>query len=88
MRRFMDRVLRDQVLFATDWPVFPHRRALDEWHDLGLREETLDALLGGNVERLLLAKASVAERMNAPQLPAHQRLRRALGRAPAATVRR
>jgi predicted TIM-barrel fold metal-dependent hydrolase len=53
MLRFMDRVLRDQVLFATDWPVFPHRRALEEWHALGLRPETLDALLHDNARRLL-----------------------------------
>lgn len=53
MRRFMDRVLCDQVLFATDWPVFPHHRALDEWRGLGLRPRTLQALLHGNAERLL-----------------------------------
>jgi predicted TIM-barrel fold metal-dependent hydrolase len=62
MRRFMDRALRDQVLFATDWPVFPFRRALDEWRELGLREETLTALLGANADRLLLADAGVASR--------------------------
>jgi uncharacterized protein len=59
MRQFMDRALRDQVLFATDWPIFPHDRALDEWRRLGLRPETLTALLGGNAERTLLAKAEV-----------------------------
>jgi predicted TIM-barrel fold metal-dependent hydrolase len=53
MLRFMDRGLRDQVLFATDWPVFPHERALREWRELGLRPETLEALLGGNARRLL-----------------------------------
>lgn len=60
MRRFMDSALRDQVLFATDWPVFPFRRALNEWRELGLREETLTALLGGNAERLLLSQAPIA----------------------------
>jgi predicted TIM-barrel fold metal-dependent hydrolase len=60
MRRFMDRALRDQVLFGTDWPVFPQLRAVEEWRELGLREETLAALLGGNAERLLLAPAPVA----------------------------
>lgn len=53
MLRFMDRLLRHQVLFATDWPVFPQRRALEEWRGLGLRAETLDALLHGNAGRLL-----------------------------------
>jgi predicted TIM-barrel fold metal-dependent hydrolase len=60
MRRFMDRVLREQVLFATDWPIFPHQRALDEWRGLGLRDETLAALLGGNAERTLLARTQLA----------------------------
>lgn len=60
MLHFMDRVLRDQVLFATDWPVFPFQRALDEWRALGLRSETLGALFSGNVERLL---PSCAERI-------------------------
>ncbi|SDH00223.1 hypothetical protein SAMN05421505_11072 [Sinosporangium album] len=59
MLRFMDRVLRDQVLFATDWPVFPHRRALDEWRGLGLRAETLEALFCGNAQRLLSARREV-----------------------------
>ncbi|ADB50656.1 amidohydrolase family protein [Conexibacter woesei] len=53
LRHFMDRGLRDQVLFATDWPVFPQQRALEEWRDLDLREETLAALLAGNARRLL-----------------------------------
>ncbi|RBQ21001.1 amidohydrolase [Spongiactinospora rosea] len=53
MRHFMDRLLREQILFATDWPVFPHGRALAEWHGLGLRAETLDALLHDNAKRLL-----------------------------------
>lgn len=53
MRRFMDGLLSGQVLFATDWPVFPVQRALDEWRGMGLRDTTLSGLLGGNVARLL-----------------------------------
>jgi predicted TIM-barrel fold metal-dependent hydrolase len=56
----MDSVLRDQILFATDWPVFGHQRALDEWLALGLRERTLDALLHANAERLLRVAQGVA----------------------------
>jgi uncharacterized protein len=55
MRHFMDRTLRDQVLFATDWPVFSHQRALEEWGTLGLRDASLAALLGGNADKWLLA---------------------------------
>ena len=55
MRRFMNTLLRDQILFATDWPVFPLPRAVEEWRALGLPEETLAAALGGNAERLLSA---------------------------------
>lgn len=44
----LDTVMREQVLFATDWPVFPHGRALEEWRAAGLRERTLDNLLWRN----------------------------------------
>jgi hypothetical protein len=53
MRRFMNSLLRDQVLFATDWPVFPMDRAVAEWRESGLREEVLTRLLTTNAERLL-----------------------------------
>ena len=51
--RFMNSLLSKQVLFGTDWPVFPMARALDEWRDLGLKPAVLESLLGGNAERLL-----------------------------------
>jgi uncharacterized protein len=53
MRRFMDSLLTGQVLFATDWPVFPMQRALTEWRAMGLKPQTLDRLLGGNAGALL-----------------------------------
>ena len=53
VRRFMDSLLRDQVLFGTDWPVFPMRRAIDEWRQMGLKPDVLAALLSGNAQRLL-----------------------------------
>jgi predicted TIM-barrel fold metal-dependent hydrolase len=49
----VDNLLRGQVLFATDWPIFDHARALREWRAAGLREETLRAVLGGNALDLL-----------------------------------
>jgi predicted TIM-barrel fold metal-dependent hydrolase len=53
MHRFMNSVLSEQVLFGTDWPVYPMDAALHEWRDGDLKPHVLDALLGGNAERLL-----------------------------------
>lgn len=53
MFRFMNSLLAGQVLYGTDWPVFPMDRALSEWRNGGLRPEVLSALLGGNARRLL-----------------------------------
>lgn len=58
MRRFMDSLLCRQVLFATDWPVFAHRRALQEWRAMGLKDETLSKLFRTNVQQLLGVGAS------------------------------
>lgn len=49
----LNSLLCEQILFATDWPVFPVERALREWATLGLREETLAKLLRDNVTSLL-----------------------------------
>ena len=35
MRRFLNSLLAGQMLFATDWPVFPMSRALPEWRRWG-----------------------------------------------------
>lgn len=53
MFRFMNSVLRGQVLYGTDWPVIQMNRALSEWRAGGLRDEVLELLLGGNAARLL-----------------------------------
>jgi predicted TIM-barrel fold metal-dependent hydrolase len=53
MHRFMDSLLSRQVLFATDWPVFSPRRALEEWHAIALKEQSRHALLGLNAAALL-----------------------------------
>lgn len=50
---FMDTVLRDRVLFGTDWPMLRYDRAFAELESLGLRPESRDAYLGGNAQRLL-----------------------------------
>jgi predicted TIM-barrel fold metal-dependent hydrolase len=49
----MNSLLRDQILFATDWPVFPMERARREWQALGLHEDTLARLLRENIVELL-----------------------------------
>jgi len=54
MNHFMRNLLADQLLFATDWPVYPMKRAIDEWKGLGLKDEVLRKLLGGNAERVIL----------------------------------
>lgn len=48
----MDNVLRDQVLYGSDWPMMPPERALREWRESGLSEPTLRALLHDNCSRL------------------------------------
>jgi len=49
----MDTVLREQVLFGTDWPMLRYGRALEEIDLLGLRPASRQAYLHGNAERLL-----------------------------------
>jgi uncharacterized protein len=58
--RFMNSLLANQVLFGTDWPVFPMARALAEWRELGLKPAVLEALLAGNANRLLGRRAPTA----------------------------
>ena len=53
MHRFMNSLLAEQVLYGTDWPVMSHERTLAEWKGLGLKSPVLEALLGGNAQRLL-----------------------------------
>jgi predicted TIM-barrel fold metal-dependent hydrolase len=48
----MPTVLREQVLYGTDWPVMAPERALAEWRAAGLPEPALTALFAGNACRL------------------------------------
>jgi predicted TIM-barrel fold metal-dependent hydrolase len=43
---------RHKVMFGTDWPLIQHREALEQIEQLGLRDETIDALLYGNAARV------------------------------------
>lgn len=39
---------RRKVMWGTDWPLIDHKESLDQVRALGLKEETLPALLAGN----------------------------------------
>ena len=58
LRRLMDGPLSQQVLFATDWPVFPMDRAIREWGQMGLKPQTLGRLLSENALALFDRKSS------------------------------
>ncbi len=45
--------LSDQLLFATDWPVLLHDRALREWEEASLRESVIERFLSANTRALL-----------------------------------
>jgi uncharacterized protein len=49
----IDNVLSEQCLFATDWPVVDHRRAMGEWTAIDLKPSSRERLMGGNAARLL-----------------------------------
>jgi predicted TIM-barrel fold metal-dependent hydrolase len=49
----MRNVLRDQVLYGSDWPVMEPERALREWRESGLDDAALRALLHDNAARLI-----------------------------------
>lgn len=50
--QFGDTVLRDRILWGSNWPMLPIRRSRDEIAALPLREESRAAWLGGNAARL------------------------------------
>lgn len=55
MYRFMNNLVSDRVLFATDWPVFPMERAVQEWKSMDLKEDVKEKVLGGNAEQLFFS---------------------------------
>ncbi len=50
---FMDTVLRERVLFGTDWPMLRYERAFNEIDQLELREEARQGFLHDNAQALL-----------------------------------
>lgn len=49
----MDSVIRERVIFGTDWPMFRYERALEEIGRLELREESRQRFLHDNAKALL-----------------------------------
>jgi hypothetical protein len=49
----VDNLLSEQCLFATDWPVMDHQRAIAEWEAIELKPTTRARLMGGNAADLL-----------------------------------
>lgn len=52
LAHFMNNVLSDQIMYATDWPVYEPAKAISEWSEMGLKPAVLDKLLGGNAASL------------------------------------
>lgn len=49
---YLPKLLSDQVLFGTDWPVMSLERTITEWQAVGLPADVLERLMGGNARRL------------------------------------
>lgn len=53
MHRFMNSVLKDQILYGTDWPTMDHRRTLKEWQEMNLKPDVFELLMSGNASQLI-----------------------------------
>lgn len=62
MFSMMPSVLREQVLYGSDWPVMDPHRALSEWRESGLSDSALQALLHHNAARLFGLPATAPTR--------------------------
>lgn len=51
--RYADTLLRDRVLFGSDWPMIAPEGWLDEFEDLPIKPENRPGILKGNAARLL-----------------------------------
>ena len=54
--RYADTLLRDRVLFGSDWPMIAPEGWLDEFEDLPIKPENRPGILKGNAARLLRLK--------------------------------
>ena len=53
MYRFMNSVLKDQILYATDWPTMDHKRTVAEWACIDLKPDVRKGLMAGNAKALI-----------------------------------
>jgi predicted TIM-barrel fold metal-dependent hydrolase len=53
MRQFMNSVLKDRILFGSDWPMLSHDRLMTEIPLLQLKDSVLEKYLKKNAEKLL-----------------------------------
>ena len=53
MRQFMNSVLQDRILFASDWPMLSHDRLMSELPLLQLKDSVIEKYLKKNAETLL-----------------------------------
>lgn len=53
MYRFMNSVLKDQILYGTDYPAIDHHRTLKEWQALNLKSAVYTSLMVGNANQLI-----------------------------------
>ncbi|MGV2984247.1 amidohydrolase family protein [Microbacterium sp. AGC85] len=53
MHRFMNSLVSEQILFASDWPVIPIEDSVAQWKAGDLKPEVVARLLGVNARRLL-----------------------------------
>ena len=53
LRRIIGRHGADRVVFASDWPMADPGREIETIRSLGLDDSAAEAILGGNLERLL-----------------------------------
>lgn len=56
----MPNLLRNQILYGSDWPTMDPGRALAEWRQSGLDDTTLAALLHDNAAALFGFEAEAA----------------------------
>lgn len=52
MYHFMNNILQDKILFSTDWPAYSHKKAVEEWRNINLKESVLKKLFYKNVKKL------------------------------------
>ena len=53
MFRFINSVLKAQVLYGTDYPAMDHSRTLSEWQRLDLKPSVMQSLMAGNAHTLI-----------------------------------